>query len=635
MFQIKKNYPALLLLLVGLTLLCIGQSSSAVTLVLDKTEYASGEAIVAVFADGPGNKKDWIGLYAQGTSPGSGSAQAFLYVDGSCNGRRAKTNGTVTFDSAESCFVSWPLAPGNYKAYFCENDGYNILDGPVSFTVTGSGATFTLDKMTFYEGETITATFMGAPGNATDWMGLYTTPNGGAPSDCTNNGGSLAWNYTDGMVNGSVSINTPYDFAGNHVVHLLANGGYCDIAPPVNITVLSGPTSSLTGPGGGKKVLFIMMDGVRGDTLQIANTPNIDYLIANGAYDSSASTTSATFSGAGWADLMCGVGQNKHNVTSNSYTNDVNFKDWVSFLDILETEDPSINTASVTSWDLCHAAITHNIDHRVMHDCYALGYSTADVRVKNDAVSIISTKDVDAIFVPFVTTDETGHAYGTLSQENIDAIEVIDGQIGDLIDAVEGRSTFASEDWLILVGTDHGRTDAGGHGGTSPDEKWVFFIASGTGSDQGTTLTNCTNVDFAATAITHMLGSVPAGWNLDGQAKGLCTSGCGGSCTATDMHIESVVCSEVSCGGPNRSGRATVTIFDDCSSPVANALVTVTFGGDFSETVYDVATGANGQAVLDTSNCVKNPAFTVTVDSVVHGTLSHDSNDDVETGCSG
>ncbi|MHC4743276.1 MAG: hypothetical protein ACYS8Z_15280, partial [Planctomycetota bacterium] len=106
-------------------------------------------------------------------------------------------------------------------------------------------------------------------------------------------------------------------------------------------------------------------------------------------------------------------------------------------------------------------------------------------------------------------------------------------------------------------------------------------------------------------------------------------------CTPTDIHIEAVVCGEVSCGGPNRNGQATVVIYDDCGNPVANALVDGTFSGDFNETIYDVLTDGYGQAVLTTSGCVKKPSFSFTVVDVDHATLPHDSNDDLTTGCAG
>jgi hypothetical protein len=69
-------------------------------------------------------------------------------------------------------------------------------------------------------------------------------------------------------------------------------------------------------------------------------------------------------------------------------------------------------------------------------------------------------------------------------------------------------------------------------------------------------------------------------------------------CNPTDCHIEAVVCSEQSCGGPNRNGVATVTIYDDCGEPVQNALVDGTFSGDFNETFYDVPTDENGPSTM-------------------------------------
>ena len=523
----------------------------------------------------------------------------------------------------ESCFKEWPLPAGSYQAYLFEDDGYEDLAGPVNFTVTGSGTAFTLDKTTYYEGETITATFTGAPGNSTDWMGIYTTPNGGAPSDCTSNGASMSWNYTDGQVNGNVAIYTPMALSGNYVAHLLANDGYCDIADPVNFTIVASPNGSLSGAGGGNKVIFIGLDGVRPDALALANTPNIDYLITNGAFDENATTNSATFSGPGWADISTGVPVNKHGVNSNSYDPSFNFAEWPSWLDIMETEDPSINTVSVTSWDLFHAAISYKIDRRVMHNGYDSGWATADLRIKNDAVHILSNYDPDAMFVYFENTDGVAHSYGTLAQQTLDEISLIDDYIGELITAIEGRSTSDTEDWLILVGTDHGRTNAGGHGGTSTDEKWTFYIASGTGSEQGSTVTGASSVTHAASALMHMLGSIDPAWGLDGQPKGLlCTTNCGG-CTPAYMHVASIVSGTSASSRGKKDGQVSVTVNDDCGDPVAGAVVTGTFTGDFNET-RSGTTDSSGQAIITTGNRVKGPTYTFCVDDVT-GSLPYDN----------
>ena len=122
--------------------------------------------------------------------------------------------------------------------------------------------------------------------------------------------------------------------------------------------------------------------------------------------------------------------------------------------------------------------------------------------------------------------------------------------------------------------------------------------------------------------------------NIGGASAPASATVGGGGCTPSDMHIESVVCAEINCGQGKKNGQVTVTILNDCGDPVENALVDITFSGDYSESFSDVATDANGQAVVTTAGCVKKPGFTVTVDDVT-GALPYDSNDNVTDSCSG
>jgi hypothetical protein len=99
----------------------------------------------------------------------------------------------------------------------------------------------------------------------------------------------------------------------------------------------------------------------------------------------------------------------------------------------------------------------------------------------------------------------------------------------------------------------------------------------------------------------------------------------------SDCHVEALVCSEQKCGGANKNGVATVTIYDDLGAPVVGADVTGTFTGSFSEQLMET-TDQNGQAVLITVGCVKKPTFEFCVDDVDH-TLPYDSNDNLVTCC--
>ena len=59
--------------------------------------------------------------------PGDGLALVWSYVDGTDVGSAGKKSGTLQYDKV--------LKPGPYKAYFLENNGYDILS-TTSFIIT-------------------------------------------------------------------------------------------------------------------------------------------------------------------------------------------------------------------------------------------------------------------------------------------------------------------------------------------------------------------------------------------------------------------------------------------------------------------------------------------------------------------
>jgi predicted AlkP superfamily pyrophosphatase or phosphodiesterase len=149
-----------------------------------------------------------------------------------------------------------------------------------------------------------------------------------------------------------------------------------------------------------------------------------------------------------------------------------------------------------------------------------LGYRVADSLSVAAATKHIATQDVDAAFVYLGDIDVVGHEVGSLADEYREAIEWSDGQIGLLLQALERRSTYADENWLILVATDHGRRDDGGHGGSSDLERTVFVIAAGIAHESGPRSTERRGiVDVAATALMH-LGHYDPAMGLDGEPIG-------------------------------------------------------------------------------------------------------------------
>lgn len=224
-----------------------------------------------------------------------------------------------------------------------------------------------------------------------------------------------------------------------------------------------------------KKLLVIGIDGCRPDALSIANTPNLDALMANGTYSLDARNTGTTFSGPGWSAMLTGVWEDKHKVVDNSFTGN-NFNQYPHFFEKIKEKYPSGRTVSISQW--------HPINEHIAEGNVDILRNTQDssVDVKNKAVAELGIDDLSALFVHFDDVDHAGHNSG-FSPNNtayVNAIETVDGALGEVVAALKGRSNYSDEEWVIIVSTDHGGIGTT-HGGDSEEERTVFMIVSGDG----------------------------------------------------------------------------------------------------------------------------------------------------------
>lgn len=275
-----------------------------------------------------------------------------------------------------------------------------------------------------------------------------------------------------------------------------------------------------------KKVLIIGLDGIRIDILAEADTPNIDRLIAEGFFSDRARTNVRTVSGPGWSSMLIGARTDKHLVNSNNFTGN-DYATYPEFLTRLERIDPEFETFAVVDWAPLGTTASGGplfsdaIDELLFFDGGEQGYGRADSLSVDAAADRLTNRDIDAAFVYIGDTDEVAHATSTYAPEYKAAIEVADVLVGRLVAAIEARPTYADEDWLILICTDHGRNDAGGHGGDSDKERTIFFLAHGPSVVREPIETPPNIVDVAVTALTHLGVDIDPAWNLDGRAVAL------------------------------------------------------------------------------------------------------------------
>ncbi|MFF3595953.1 alkaline phosphatase family protein [Kitasatospora indigofera] len=293
-------------------------------------------------------------------------------------------------------------------------------------------------------------------------------------------------------------------------------------AATVPLALAAGPAQAAPKPGTYKnlpngtktaKTLVIGIDGTRYDKLLLADAPRIKALMAAGLTAPSslyADPLSPTVSGPGWSTIATGVWPDKHGVKENTFAGS-RFNTYPSLGKRLETASSATSTLVVSSWNpVADTIFNGGADLRIAE-------SENDNRTAADAADYLAHGNPDATFLHFDQVDEAGHGYGGASSQYLAAIHSVDTLVGQVVDAVKSRPAYASEDWLILVTTDHGHTDAGGHGGNSASERQTFVVADGAGYAPGSIRRDVKVVDIAPTVLQHEGVAVNPAWNLDGS----------------------------------------------------------------------------------------------------------------------
>jgi arylsulfatase A-like enzyme len=264
------------------------------------------------------------------------------------------------------------------------------------------------------------------------------------------------------------------------------------------------------------------LDGIRPDRLADVATPTLDSLIAHGAYSDRAQTRAPTVSGPGWSSMLIGVWADKHGVVNNDFTTNA-YARYTDLFTRIEEVRPALATLAVLDWPPLGTSasggplVSDRVDRKLLVNGDSLGYDVADSVSALLAAEALATTGVDAAFVYFGNVDEVGHAHGTLSAEYAAALAVVDRQVAQVLEAVRRRPGYTAEDWLVIVSTDHGRRDDGGHGGDSEAERTIFVILSGPSVQGRGFAAPPTMVDIAPTALAHLRIPADPAWQLDGR----------------------------------------------------------------------------------------------------------------------
>jgi Type I phosphodiesterase / nucleotide pyrophosphatase len=250
-----------------------------------------------------------------------------------------------------------------------------------------------------------------------------------------------------------------------------------------DIVLLSGSTL--------RHVLVVGVDGVRFDLVGPDTTPCI-WALGEAGFLTPVSIDEATptWSGPCWATIATGTGVAGHGITDNDLTGH-RLADHPDFLTVATRAGLSTLLA-VSGWPpLALAedggplfAEATRREFVAVTEVSLEAWDAADEAVTALAAKILAEEGPRLSFVYLGSVDITGHAAGAGTAYR-SAARGADARVGRLRDAARSRPAYEGEGWTIVVVTDHGHLDGGGHGGREPEVATAWAAGAGPGIGPG------------------------------------------------------------------------------------------------------------------------------------------------------
>lgn len=199
-----------------------------------------------------------------------------------------------------------------------------------------------------------------------------------------------------------------------------------------------------------QKVLYIIIDGARGQSVRDANPPHIMSLTGHAIYCWNTVTDTLTNGLTSWADLLTGVHKEKHRVLGYDVSQS-DLKDYPVIFKYIRERKPGFRIAALSSSD--------SLGENLITDASVnQSFGEDDAKVQAAALSELKVDSAGLVLVQYSGVDNAGAQYGyDISVPEYKAsILQTDTYIGALLDAIQQRKDYAAENWLVVVTSSHG-----------------------------------------------------------------------------------------------------------------------------------------------------------------------------------
>ncbi len=259
-----------------------------------------------------------------------------------------------------------------------------------------------------------------------------------------------------------------------------------------------------------KHVILIGSDGLGAYAFEKAKVPNMRKMMEGGAYSLEARAVLPSSSAVNWASMIMGSGPELHGYTEwGSKTPELPSKVigpegiYPSIFSLIDKQLPDEKMGAIYTWGgigyLFEKPLV-DIDH----------HGKSDEETTQTAIDFITTQKPAFTFIHFDQPDGAGHGIGHDTPEYYEAVEMIDGLVGRVLEALEENGMM--DDTVIILSSDHGGVDKG-HGGKSLLEVEIPWIIYGHGIPHiGSAQRSIVTYDTGAT-IAYLLGlETPQVW---------------------------------------------------------------------------------------------------------------------------
>lgn len=265
-------------------------------------------------------------------------------------------------------------------------------------------------------------------------------------------------------------------------------------------------------------VIVIGVDGMSPDGVLKAETPTIDSILNVAAYTWKCEAVLPTSSSPNWASMIMGAGPDKHGVTSNAWqphkqTIELECEGtkrggkpsgmWPTIFGELRRQKPDSKMACFNDWLAFNRLFEKGVVNRQRDACLLQAASHKGYKgITNKAARYFRKQQPDLMFVHLDLVDHAGHHDGHGTPAYYAAVSETDRMIKKLVEAV--KASGVQERTVILITADHGGIGHG-HGGDTPEERFVPWILTGTGVVNGELNSEVKTYD-TATTLAYLLG---------------------------------------------------------------------------------------------------------------------------------